>query len=93
MPVLLWGAYVVLGLIQLFAIQAAFSSLLGVGQIVGLILAFLATWFPLVGTGLGIWGAVAVWNWSILAAILLFGWHVVLAFAIAMTRRQARRRA
>ena len=46
---------------------------------------FLLGWMPLVGTIIGIVGAVKAWGWPWLQALLLFGGPFLIAAAIAAT--------
>ncbi len=69
-------AYFAVGLLQLFAVADGIAYSLRVGGLVSFILAALATYVPLLGSGLGVYGAVHAWNWSIWQAGILFFWYV-----------------
>jgi hypothetical protein len=73
-------AYLGIGLFQLFAIMDGLEYLLGIPSILAAIGAFFVTWIPLLGTILGVVGAVNVWHWSLVGAILLFGFPIILGF-------------
>jgi hypothetical protein len=69
--------------IQLFAIQAGIVTLWGWPEWAGYIVAFLLAYLPVVGTIIGIIGAIGAWNWSVLAAIALFAGPYILAILIS----------
>lgn len=77
-------AYFLIGLIQLFAIMDGVGYALDLGGFVSAILAIFTTFIPLLGSALGVYGAVQVWDWSLLQALVLFFWYVpvVLVFSI-----------
>lgn len=76
MQVFLAIAYLVIGLVQLFAIMDGLAYAFGIHQFFAAILAFFITYIPLVGSVAGIYGAVNVWDWSLLQAAALFFWYV-----------------
>ena len=61
-----------LGLVQLFAVIDGIKVLLGVGSFLAFVIAAFFSWFPLVGTAAGMYGAVIAWDWSWLEAAALF---------------------
>jgi hypothetical protein len=69
-------AYAVVGLVQLFAIVDGIEYAAGIGGFFGFIIAALVTYIPLLGSVLGVYGAINVWDWSIIQAGLLFFWYV-----------------
>lgn len=69
--------YFVLGLVQFFAVWDGVMELLDIGSVLGFILGGFLTFVPLVGAGLGIYGAVEVWDWSFIQAFLLLGWQFI----------------
>lgn len=81
-------AYFVIGLVQLFAIIDGVSYAFGVGGVLAFIIGIVTTYIPLLGAGLGVYGAIKVWDWSFIQAGLLFFWYIP-AFAAMMifTRR------
>ncbi|MER9168933.1 hypothetical protein NKI12_16400 [Mesorhizobium australicum] len=83
MQVFLVIAYLVVGFAQLFAIMDGIGYGLGVGGIISFIVAGFVTYVPLLGSGLGVYGAVNVWDWSIWQAGALFFWYI--PFAIMLT--------
>lgn len=80
---LVYISYLIMGLVQVFAIVAGIQAWLGLYWIIALILAFFVTYIPLLGPILGVAGAVEVWGWSYGGAILLFFWpYVLMLFAM-----------
>lgn len=86
--VILFIAYLVLGLFQMAAVIAGLEDWLGFHWLIALPLAFFLAYIPLIGTGLGIAGAITAWGWTwIQACALFFGPFVVIlifAFISAM---------
>jgi len=71
--------FFILGLFQLFAIMDGIQVWLGIGSFLSFMLALFLAYFPLVGTGLGMYGAVTAWGWSWMQAIgLFFGPFIVI---------------
>ena len=64
--------WLVVGTLQLFATFAGFQYWLGVNWVVAIILAAVTSYIPLVGTVLGMVGAIYVWGWPWWEATLLF---------------------
>lgn len=69
-------AYFVMGFAQLFAIADGITGLTSIGGFFAFIIAAFLTYIPLLGAGLGVFGAVTEWGWSIWQAGLLFFWYV-----------------
>ena len=69
-------AYFVVGLVQLFAVWAGAEVF--AGKFLGFFLALLLTYIPLLGSALGVYGAVNAWDWPLLKACILFFWYVPL---------------
>lgn len=69
-------AYFVVGIVQLFAIADGVAFGLGVGSFISFIIAIFVTYIPLLGSLLGLYGAVNVWDWSIWQALALFFWYI-----------------
>ena len=84
MQVFFMIAYIVIGLVQLFAIMDGLAYALHIGRFFAAILALFITYIPLVGSIAGIYGAVNVWHWSLLQAGVLFFWYVPVLIAIAL---------
>lgn len=70
--------YIVIGFLQFFAVWDSVMELFDIGSILGFIIGGFLTFVPLIGAGLGIYGATEVWDWSFIQAFLLFGWQFVL---------------
>ena len=64
--------FVILGIAQFVAIYNGFEQWLGLHWIITLPLAFILGQLPLVGTVVGMFGAVEAWGWSWLQSFLLF---------------------
>lgn len=69
-------AYLVVGLIQFFAIQDGIAFATGMPSFVALVLAGLSTYIPVLGSILGVYGATNVWGWSLVQSLVLFFWFV-----------------
>jgi hypothetical protein len=92
-----WVAYAIVGLIQITATASGIQHLTGLWWLVCWFIALLIGWMPLLGTGLGIYGAYADWNWSLALSILLFvgvpGFFICVALiATAVSTAMERRR-
>lgn len=82
MRVFLGIAYFVIGIVQFFAIMDGIAYALDIGKFFSAIIAFFITYIPLVGSIAGVYGAVEVWDWSLLKAALLFFWYVPVLLGI-----------
>lgn len=73
-------AYFIVGLVQLLAVWDGAEYFLGaesfLGRMFALFFALFVTYIPLVGSGLGVYGAVNVWDWSLEKSLVLFFWYV-----------------
>ena len=76
-------AYFVVGIAQLFAILDGIGYALGVGGVLSFIIAIFVTYIPLLGSALGVYGAVNAWDWSIWQAAGLFFWYVPVVIIFA----------
>jgi hypothetical protein len=61
-----------LGTFQMFAVMAGLKTLFGFGTLASFLLSGLVSYFPFIGTVLGMYGAVTAWGWSWLEAFSLF---------------------
>lgn len=77
---LLTPVFIITSVIQLIAIDSYFSEYLNWNGFISFVIAFILTWFPVLGSLSGILGAVFVWHWNVLIAILLFIWPALLFF-------------
>jgi hypothetical protein len=75
MQVFFYIAYFVVGFAQIFAIVEFFEKNLNWGFL-DVLLALFVTYIPLVGSILGVLGAMDGWGWDIWQAGLLFFWYV-----------------
>jgi hypothetical protein len=69
-------AYLVVGVVQFFAIVDGVSFGLGIHSFFGFIIAGLITYIPLIGSLAGVYGAVNAWDWTIWQSLALFFWYV-----------------
>lgn len=84
MGVFLSLGYLLVGLIQFFALWDGLNYALGLPSIFGFILSLFLTYIPVIGTILGIYGAVKVWDWDLLRASLLFFWYVPVMLVVLL---------
>lgn len=87
MQVFFYIGYFVIGIVQLFAIMDGVHYAAGIDGFFGFIIALFTTYIPLLGAGLGVYGAVNVWDWSWLQAGLLFFWFVPVFILFAIFSR------
>ena len=73
--------YFGMGVVGIAAILAGLEDWLGVHWLIAVIIAIPLAYIPLVGTLLGIAGAVEVWDWQWYWAVLLFFWPIVFTVA------------
>lgn len=73
-------AYFVIGIVQFLAVWDGAKYLLDVDSMVGKVftffLSFFVTYLPLIGSAIGVYGAVNVWDWSLTKSVILFFWYV-----------------
>ncbi|ABV89285.1 hypothetical protein [Shewanella pealeana] len=72
MQAILYVGYIILGIFQLAAVMGGLEDWMGLHWIIAAPLAFVIAYIPLVGTVVGMFGAVTVWHWSWLQAGGLF---------------------
>lgn len=77
--------YFGLGVVQLFAIVDGVQHALGLPGFIAFLLALFTTWIPLLGTVLGVYGAVNVWRWDLIPSLLLFGLPLIIASVFLLT--------
>ncbi|MBB3693194.1 hypothetical protein [Sphingomonas sp. BK580] len=95
MRVFLQIAYLVVGVVQFFAVWQGTGKFLHIdslfGNVVTLVLSGGLTYIPLIGSAVGVYGAVYVWGWSLVKALVLFYWYVpffmIMFVASAMSGR------
>lgn len=80
-------AYIVLAFVQFFAIWSGVEIWLGIGSFFAGILSFFLAPIPLVGTVLGVYGAVEAWGWSWLQAGALFFGPFLVIVTLSMFSR------
>jgi hypothetical protein len=76
-------AYLVIGFVQLFAVVEFFEQTLDWGFF-DVVLAGFVTYIPLLGSILGVIGAMDGWGWDILQAGVLFFWYVPVWLAVML---------
>ena len=74
LPVLFIAAYILISLLQLIASIDGIMHFFGLHWIFAGFAALLLVFVPAIGPLAGVYGAVAVWNWPPILAILLFFW-------------------
>ena len=84
-------AYFVVGFVQLFAISDGIGHLLHWNGFFSIVAAFFVTYIPLIGSGLGVYGAMSVWDWSIWQAGALFFWYVPVFILLSVVDAAAKR--
>lgn len=84
MQAIVFIGYIVLGLFQLAAVMTGFEDWVGLHWIIAAPLALFIAYIPLVGTVVGMFGAVTAWHWSWLQAGGLFFGPFVVILIIAM---------
>lgn len=77
-------AYIVVGLVQLVAIMDGVAYALDISRFFAAIIALFVTYIPLLGSVLGVYGAVNVWDWSLIQAGLLFFWYVPIFIVVLL---------
>ncbi|WP_291971799.1 hypothetical protein [Candidatus Symbiopectobacterium sp.] len=74
--------YLGISLVQMAAIIGGLEDWMGLHWLLAVILAFFVTWVPLLGTVLGIGGAMTAWHWEWWQAGGLFIFPLILSFMI-----------
>lgn len=73
-------AYFVVGIVQFFAVWDGTKYFLGLESFIGRMFAFfislLLTYVPLLGSSVGVYGSINVWDWTITKSLILFFWYV-----------------
>lgn len=69
MRILYYLCYIIFGVFNLFAVYGAISCLTNWTIFVKLGATILTTYIPLLGTGLGIYGAMLAWEWPLIKAV------------------------
>ena len=89
MHLFLYIGYLVVGLVQLFAIMDGLEYALGISGFLNILIAIFTTYMPLIGAGLGVYAAINVWDWSMLQAVSLFFWYIPFALIITLLDRRS----
>lgn len=80
-------AYFLLGIFQFFALWSGIEVWLGIGSFFAGLMAFCIAGVPIVGTALGMYGAVEAWGWSWVQAGGLFLGPLLVIVVIALLSR------
>jgi len=80
-------AYFIIGFVQLFAVMDGIEYAAGIGGFLGVMIALFTTYIPIVGAGLGVYGAINVWDWNLLQAGALFFWFIPVAIMFSIFNR------
>lgn len=84
----IWIGFLVLGFIQGDAIDDGLTEWLGMGFFTSLIVGHFLGYVPVVGSIIGVVGAVDIWGWHWYWAVLLFfGWAAVLVVLYVQGRK------
>lgn len=81
--VVVYIAYLLLGIFQIAAIMAGLEDWVGLHWILSIIIAAPIAYIPILGTIVGMFGAVEAWHWSWLQATGLFFGPLALIFIFA----------
>lgn len=76
MQVFFFITYGLIGIIQFFAILDGLEYALDIPRFLAVIIVSSLNFIPLVGSFLGIYGAVNVWDWTLPKAMALFFWYI-----------------
>ena len=87
MQLFFYLAYFAIGIAQLFAIMDGVNFATGIDGFFGFIIAACTTYIPLLGAGMGVYGAINVWEWSFLQAGMLFFWYVPVFILLSFFNR------
>jgi hypothetical protein len=69
-------AFLTIGFVQLFAIASGVQYGTEFPLWMSYVIAVLTTYIPILGSVLGVYGAINAWDWSLVQALLLFFWYV-----------------
>ena len=75
MAVIFGIGYLVIGFVQFFAILDALEIYLDWG-VLNFVIAVPVTYIPILGSVLGVWGAMEAWGWTLIQALALFFWYI-----------------
>lgn len=81
---LLWlvtPAFFITSIIQLVAVESYFSDYLHWNEFISFIVAFILTWFPIIGGVFGVLGAMHEWHWDVWQSTFLFIWPTLLCLS------------
>lgn len=79
--------YIAIEFAQYFAVYDVFHKAVELPMLLAVFVSMIVAYIPLLGTGIGVYGAVTVWDWSWIAAALLFFWFVPVGAIFLMIDR------
>lgn len=86
MKLILMIAYFAFGIIQFAAVwngtEHFFDVESSIGSVISFFVSLLLSYIPILGSGMGVYGAVNVWDWSLAKSLLLFFWYVPLMILV-----------
>lgn len=71
-------AYFLTGIVQFVAVLDGIEYGLHIGRFFSFTITVFITYIPLVGSAIGVYGAINSWHWHLLQAAMLFFWYVPL---------------
>jgi hypothetical protein len=74
MQAVLFIGYLGMGVVQFFATMDGVEYAAGIGGFFNVVISFVLAYIPFIGSITGVYGAVAVWDWNLFAALALFFW-------------------
>jgi hypothetical protein len=80
--------YFVLGIVTLFAVMDGIEYMTGISGILNFFIALFTAWVPFLGACLGVYGAMHVWDWSLVQSLVIFFWYVPVFIAIAIFSKE-----
>lgn len=78
--------YFLVGIVQFFAVWDGVGFFFGsesfFGRMIAFFFALFVTYIPLLGSGIGVYGAVNAWDWTLVKSLILFFWYVPFFIAL-----------
>jgi hypothetical protein len=79
---LVYVSIALVSIFQVFATAAGVAHFTGWNTLVCWLIAVIFGWTPLIGTVIGVYGAITTWNWPWYGAVTLFAWPIILAVGL-----------
>jgi len=70
--------FIIVSFIQFTAISAGLKEWIGLPWIIVTPVSFILASLPIIGTIIGVIGAIKIWHWSLIQAIALFIWPLLI---------------